>query len=144
MYTQWLKVCATNLALNNEIQELRDLKMKAEGKVVQFRPLLAEKDENLKPIATELERTQKMPRLLNNGISKLDHLITTSKSFGDHCGVGYEGESSGTKTVLVKYGLLDDSVNVSNNKVVVKSVATKSKSAEKQSVAISKSVSNSR
>ena len=34
MYTQWLKVYATNQELNDEIQELRDLKMKAEGKVV--------------------------------------------------------------------------------------------------------------
>ena len=47
MYTQWLKVCATNRALNGEIQELHDLKMKAEGKVVQLEALLVEKDKNL-------------------------------------------------------------------------------------------------
>ena len=34
MYSQCLKVGATNHALKGEIQELRDLKMKAEGKVV--------------------------------------------------------------------------------------------------------------
>ena len=37
MYTQWLKVCATNHAQTIEIQELRDLKKKAKGKVVQLR-----------------------------------------------------------------------------------------------------------
>ena len=102
--------------------------MKAKGKVVQLEALLAEKDENLKFVATELERTQKMPRLLNNGTSKLDHLVTTDKSFGDHSGVGYKGESSSAKTGFVKSSLLADSVDVSYNKTVVKSVATESKS----------------
>ena len=37
--------------------------------------LLAEKVENLKSVTTKLEKTQKMLRLLNNGTSKLDHLI---------------------------------------------------------------------
>ena len=50
---------------------------------------LLKKDENLKSITTELERTQQMLRLLNNGISKLDHLIITGKSFGDHSGIEY-------------------------------------------------------
>ena len=79
-------------------------------------------------------------RLLNNSTSKLDHLITTGKSFSDHSGVGYKGESSGSKIVFVKYGLIDDSVS----KPVLKSVATESKSAIKQSVATDKFVSNSR
>ena len=48
MYSQWLKVCATDCALTNEIQELRDVKTKAEGKLVQLEALLAEKGENLK------------------------------------------------------------------------------------------------
>ena len=59
MYTQWLKVCATNRALNGEIQELRDLKAKAEGKVVQLEVLFAKNDENLKFVAIELEGAQK-------------------------------------------------------------------------------------
>ena len=67
--------------------------------------------------------------MLNNGTSKLDHLITTSKSFGDHSGVGCKGESSSTKTVFVKSSLLADYVNVSFNnpavRFVVKNVATK-------------------
>ena len=112
IYTQWLKVCAINQVLTSEIQELRDLKTKAEGKAVQLEALLAEKDKNLKFIATELERTQKMLRLPNNGTSKLDHLITTGKSFGDHSGVGYKCESSGSKTSFVKSSLLDDSINI--------------------------------
>ena len=98
---------------------------------------------NLKSVATELERTQKMIRLLNNGTSKLDHLITTGKSFSDHSGVGYKGEPSGSKTIFIKSGLVDDSFNVSVKKSILKSVATENKFSIKQSVAISKSVSNS-
>ena len=51
-----MKVYATNQTLNDEIQELCNLKAKAEGKVVQLEALLAEKDENLKSVSTELER----------------------------------------------------------------------------------------
>ena len=69
--------------------------------MVQFEALFAKKDEKLKYVATELKRTQKMLRLLHNGISILDHMITTSKSFDDHSGVGYRGESSGTKIVFL-------------------------------------------
>ena len=45
MYTQWLKVYTTNRALNSEIQELCDLKMKAKGKMVKLEMLLVKKDE---------------------------------------------------------------------------------------------------
>ena len=117
---------------------IHDLNAKAEGKIFELEVLLAKKDENLKSVITELERTQKSLRLLNNGSSKLDHLITTGKSFGDHGGVRYKSESSGSKTVFVKSGLLDDSINVSMKKPVEKFVATK------QSVATSKSVSDFR
>ena len=68
--------------------------------------LLAEKDENLKFVTIELEITQKTLRLLNNGTSKLDHLITTSNSFDYHSSVGYKGESSGANTMFIKSGLL--------------------------------------
>ena len=53
-------------------------------------------------------------------------MITTGKSFGDHSGVGYKDESFGTKTLFVKSSLLVDFVDVSYNKSVVKSIATKS------------------
>ena len=53
---------------------LHDLNAKAEGKIFELEMLIAEKDENLKSIAIELERTEKTVRLLNNGTSKLDHL----------------------------------------------------------------------
>ena len=89
-----------------------------------------------------LSELKKTLRLLNKGTSKLNHLITTGKSFSDHSGVGYKGESSGSKTVFVKSSLLDDFVNISYNKPAVKSVATKSKFVVKQSVAIGKSVKN--
>ena len=131
MYTQWLKMYATNRALNSEIQELRDLKTKAEGKVVQLEALLAEKDEYFKSVVTEFERTQKTPSLLNNDTSKLDHLITTSKSFDDHCSVGYKGVSSSSKTMFVKSPFLVDSISVPVNEAVVKFITTESKSAVK-------------
>ena len=118
--------------------------MKPEGKVVQLEALLVEKVENLKSVTTKLERTQNALRLLNNGTSKLDHLITIGQSFGDHNCVGYKGKSSGSKTIFVKSGLLDDSINVSVKKPIVKSVATENNSIVKQSVATGKSMSNSR
>ena len=65
-------------------------------------------------------------------------MITIGKSFGDHSGIGYKGESSGSKTVFVKFGLLNDSLNVFVKKSDVKSIATK------QSVSTSKSVSDLR
>ena len=55
MYTQWLKVFATNWALGSENQDLHNLKNKAEGKVLQLEALIAEKDEKLKSVAIELE-----------------------------------------------------------------------------------------
>ena len=64
-------------------------------------------------VTIKLERTQKSLRLLNNGSSKLGHLITTGKSFGDHGGIRYKGESSSSKTVFINSGLLDDSINIS-------------------------------
>ena len=75
-------------ALNSEIQVLRDLNGEAEGKISKLEVLLTEKDENPKSVATKLEKTQKSLRLLNNGSSKLDHLITTGKLFNDYSGVG--------------------------------------------------------
>ena len=104
---------------------LHDLNAKTESKILDLELLLAKKTEDLKSVTTELERTQKSLRLLNNSSSKLDHLITTNKSFGDHRGVGYKCASSSFKIVLVKSNLLDDSINVIVKKLVVKSVATK-------------------
>ena len=126
--TQWLKVCATNRALNGEIQELRDLKAIAKGKVVQLETLLAEKDENLNSIAIELESTKKTLCLLHNRTSNLDHLITSGKSFGDHSGIGFKGDSSSVKTMFIKFRLLIESVGTLNHKSVIKSVATEGKS----------------
>ena len=102
MYTQWLKVCALNHALNGEIQVLCDLNEKVKCKISKFEVLLAEKEESLEFVTTELERTQKSLRLLNNSLNKLDHLITTSKPFGDHGEIGCKGEPSSSKTVFVK------------------------------------------
>ena len=138
MYGQWLKVYASNRALNGEIHVLRDFNEKAIGKISKLETLLAEKSEALKAVTSKLERTQKSLRLLNNGSRKLDHLITTVKSFGNHSGIGYKGETSSSKIVFINFGLLDDFLNVLVKKPAVKSVATK------QSIATDKSVSDVR
>ena len=70
----------------------------------------------------------------------MDHLITTCKSFGHHSGISYKGKSSGTKLVFVKSGLLTNTIDVSYNKPIVKSVAKKSKPAVQQHVATGKSI----
>ena len=62
--------------------------------------------------------------LLNYGSDKLDHLITTSKPFGNYSGIGYKGESFGSKTVFVKSRLLDDSLNIAVKNPIVKSIST--------------------
>ena len=103
MYAQLPKVCTSNHALNSEIHVLCNLNAKVEGKVTKLELLLAKKSENLKSVTTKLERTQKSLRLLNNGSSKLDHLITTGKSFGDHGGIGYKGESSSSKIIFINF-----------------------------------------
>ena len=101
---------------------LRDLNTKTKGKKSELELLLVEKSENLKSVTVELERTQKSLRLFNNGSNKLDHLITTGKSFCDHCGIGFKGDTSGSKIVFVKSGLLDDSINIFMNESTVKSI----------------------
>ena len=106
MYAQWLKVWTSIRALNSEIHVLRDLNEKAKGKISELETLLAEKSETLKTVTSEQERTQKSLRLLNNGSSKLDHWITTGKSFGDHSGSSYKGESSSYKTIFINSGCL--------------------------------------
>ena len=55
-------------------------------------------------------------------------MTTIGKSFNDHSRVCYKGEPSGTKIMLVKFGLLGESINVSYNKLVVKSIVIESKS----------------
>ena len=124
MYTQWLKVCASNRAINGEIQVLRDLNEKIKGKISQLEVMITEKEKSLKSVAIELERTKKRLRLLNNGSNKLDHLITTGKPFGDDSGIEYKGDSSSSRIVFVKSGLLDNSLNNAVKNPIVKSIAT--------------------
>ena len=116
-------MCATNRALNDEI---RDPKAKAKVRWCTLKRYLLKKM-RISSLLQQNLRELKM-RLLNNMTSKLDHVITTDKSFGDHSDIGYKGESSDTKTVFVNACLLANSVDVSYNKLIVKSVATESKS----------------
>ena len=52
-------------------------------------------------------------------------MITTDKSFGNHNGIGYKGESSDSKTVFINSSLLNDPINVSVKKPTVKSIVPK-------------------
>ena len=98
---------------------------------------MAEKDEKLKSVATELERTQKALRMLNNRTSRLDHLINLGKSFGDHSGIGFKGDSSASNIVFIKSSLLIDLIDPSKkDKFVINSVATKGKHVVQQTVSI--------
>ena len=65
--------------------------------------LITERNEKLKFVAIELERTQKTLCLFNNRTNSLDHLITSDKSFGDHSDVGFKGESSGVTPTFQEY-----------------------------------------
>ena len=112
--------------------------------MLQLEQLIAKKDEKLKSVATKLERTKKTICLLNNGTNSLDHLITFGKSFGDHRGVGFKDESSGTKTVFIKFGLLAYPIEASYHKPIIKSIATEGKSAIQQYIATCKSTKFSR
>ena len=58
----------------------------------------------------------------------MDHLITSGKLFGDHSGVGFKGEFSATKSVFIKFRLLVDSIDASNYKPVIRTIATEGKS----------------
>ena len=46
-------MCASNRALNGEIQVLRDLNEKVEGKISKLEVLFAEKEKSLKSVATK-------------------------------------------------------------------------------------------
>ena len=48
-----------------------------------------------------LEHIKKSITMLNSGSSKLDQILTVGKAASDRVGLGYTGESSGSKTVFV-------------------------------------------
>ena len=123
--------------MGSENQELRDLKYKVEGKVQQLEAIVVEKDKKLKSVEIELERTQQAFCLLKNKMNRLDHLITSGKLFGDHIGVGFKGESSGTKIVFIKSWVLANSVDAS--KLVIRSVTIEGNFVVQQSIVIGQS-----
>ena len=57
-------------------------------------------------------------------------MIPLGKSSGDHNDVGFKGESSGTKIVFIKFGLLTESINTLNHKSVVLQFIATGKSAK--------------
>ena len=44
----------------------------------------------------------KSVKMLNSATSKLNHVLTIRKDVGDHVGLGYTGENSGSNTVFVE------------------------------------------
>ncbi|PON74745.1 hypothetical protein PanWU01x14_048040 [Parasponia andersonii] len=68
-----------------------------------MKELIVDKKENiLKEISMELERTMKSLKTLNSGSSQFDHILTYGKFPSDISGLGFKDECSGTKTIFVK------------------------------------------
>ena len=59
---------------------------------------MVEKEEKSRTVTTELEKTQKALRMLNVGTRKLDQMISSNTSFGDHSDIGFTGKNSKSKT----------------------------------------------
>ena len=73
-----------------------------ESKVQVLETLVTEEESKLKEVSLELERTQKSFKMLNSGTSKLEHILTIGKPSRDQRGLGFVGETSGSKTMFVK------------------------------------------
>ena len=69
--------------------------------------------------------------MLNNGTNRLDYIITSGKTFGNHNGIGFKGETFGFKIIFIKSSLLIDLVDQLKGKFVIGSVTTEGKHAEK-------------
>ena len=56
------------------------LKMSLKKKMQELETLVAEKEDRIKEIYTELERTQKNLKMLNSGSAQLDHILSRGKN----------------------------------------------------------------
>ena len=66
----------------------------------------------------------------------MDHIIISGKTFHDRSGIGFKGESSTSKIIFIKSGLLIDLVDPSKmRKIVISSVSIKVKPAIQQIIA---------
>ena len=100
--SQWLKVRKENQYLVSHVDTLVLFDETLKCKVRVLETLVAKKESKLKEVSLELERTQKSLKMLNSDTSKLEHILTMGKSNRDQRGLGFVGETSGSKTVFVK------------------------------------------
>ena len=133
MYTQRLKVCATNHALGSENQKLHRLNDMVESRMQLLEALAAEKDEKFRYIKQSLKEPKN--HFVKHG-TRLGHMITSGKTFDYHSGIGFQGETSGYKTVFMKSGLLTDLINPpKKGKFVINSIVVKGKPTIHQTIA---------
>ena len=128
IYGQWLRVCDENHALISENAFLIDLKDKSEKKMQVLETLVTKKEDRIKELSFELERTQKNLKMLNLDSTQLDQILFKGKYIGNQQGLGFKGECSNSKTIFVKsnsmtsYGVV--SLVLENRKLAANSVAT--------------------
>ncbi|KAG7579060.1 Zinc finger CCHC-type [Arabidopsis thaliana x Arabidopsis arenosa] len=104
----WVDICSQNVMLMKEKKEL----------VIQvgyIQKQLEEKEEKLKQVNHELEETKKGVKMLNNGTSKLDHILTMGRVGHQPQGLGYKGNDSSSKTVFVSGGRLEGTSKTHKN-----------------------------
>ena len=102
MYNKLVQVCQINKSLEIHVAKLYKDKDVLKKAVINYKFLAIEKERKFQEIRLELENTQKSLKMLNSSTAKLDHILSIGKLNGDHCGLGYTGESSSSKTVIVK------------------------------------------
>ena len=125
MYAQWLRVVDENRALVSENTFLIDFKDKSKKKVQVLEMLVAEKDDRIKEIHADLERTYKNLKMLNLGSAQLDQILSKGKFTGNQQGLDYKGECSNSKTIFVKSDYVISSIVspvLKNRKLVASSV----------------------
>ena len=86
-----------------QASNLLDDKAKFKSKVIHYKSLLTDKDNQLLVVTTELENTKKSLKMMNSGTQKLDQILSLGKSSSDYHGLGYQhGKDSNSQGVFVK------------------------------------------
>ena len=102
MSQMWLHVVDANKRLTTQVGQLKELNEEHLKKIAVLENDLTESKKTEVVLNAELERLKKTVKMLNSGTTKLDHILTIGKSSGDYAGLGYGGQSSGTKNMFVK------------------------------------------
>ncbi|GMN64590.1 hypothetical protein TIFTF001_033653 [Ficus carica] len=102
MYNKLIQVCKINKSLEIHVVELYKEKDVLKKVVINYKFLAIGKERKFQEIRLQLENMQNSLKMLNSGKAKLEHILSIGKSSGDYHGLGYTGESSSSKTVIVK------------------------------------------